>query len=196
MTEEKPTFFEGRRVSVFFKGGRLAKDAKTEQRFWRLKWAITVQPADAYACRGAIQSNYEHIQARENGSEKIELAGLLMGMTVTVYPHSQDDAPQVLLLADCMLDKFAMTYADGMTEFWLFVEHPLTDQLHAFVRDYAFQRFWVEFERQQRSLAEVTDAAQEFADKMQEFADRDAITTSIHTGGKKIAEFKPKGRVN
>ena len=180
MNEPKPSFFAGRRVGVFFKGGRLVKDKKTDIRYWRLKWAITVEPADAYACRGAIQSTYEHIQARENAAEKIELAGCVGGMLVTVYPTSAEGAPHVLRLGECFLDKFSMTWGDGMTEFWLQCEHQLTDQLHAFVKDYSFQRFWVEFEPAQQSLGKL--------------ASEDGGTISVSTGGKTVT-FKPKGPV-
>ncbi len=188
MTKE-PTFFAGRRLSVYFKGGRLMKDKKTDQRFWRFKWALTLNAGDAHACGGAIQSTYEHIQARENAAEVIELRGAVGGMISTVFDTSESGAGQVLRLDRCFLDRFKMTYADGVTEFWIQLEHDLTDQLHNFVKTYAFQRFFVEFSPKQISL---TDAVLNAAEKMQDHADRDGVTMTLTSEGKKLAEFKPR----
>lgn len=172
------------------------KDKKTPLRFWRLTFAMTLVAEDAYACGGAIQSDYETIQARENVIEKIELGGDLTHI-VTFYDDKTAKAPLVLRLDKCLLSNFSMTYDEGMTEFWLQLEHANTDALHQFVKDYAFTRFFVEFIAVQRTIAEaIAESAADPNSPFQKLADQDGVSMSISIGDKTIAKFKPKGRKN
>lgn len=190
----EPTFFRGRRLSVYCKGGRLAKDKKTDLRFWRLKLALTLTAADAHACGGAIESNFQQIQARENSIGKIEMDDFTR-MVVMFFPTEDATAPQLLRLGLCLLDDFAMTHADGMTELWVQCEHENTDALHRFVKDYAFTRFYVEFLPAQRSFVE--SIAEGAAESLQNRADETGVRTTLLDGsGKTVADFKPKGRPN
>jgi hypothetical protein len=90
-----------------------------------------------------------------------------------------------------------MTWSEGMTEFWLHLEHENTDALHRFVKDYAFTRFAVEFIPRQRTISEaIQESASDPDNPLQQLADKDGVSMSITSGGKKLAEFKPKGRAN
>lgn len=199
MPEEK-IFFRGRRCSVYCKGGRLTKNKKTDVRYWRLKLAITVEPGDAHACGGAILSNYEQIQARENAVGKIEIDGTVGGHVATFFADEIESRP-ILRLDNGFIEKLAMTYADGLTELWFVLEHENTDKLHRFVKDYAFTRFFVEFVPAQRTIGEaiaegIAETTGDPESPLQQLADKDGVTMTLTQGGKKLAEFKPKGRAN
>ena len=192
-----PSFFPERRVGLYFKGGRMLKDRKTDQRFWRLKWALTLFEQDARASGGAILSAYRHLNDRKNAADLIELAGCMGGITITAHATEEDDSPaaaEIIQLSRCMIDRLSMTWADGMTELWCHVEHDLTDELHAFVKEYAFTRFWVEFEKDQRSL--LDDVGTNAAARFQDIADKTGVTSAISVDGKAVATFKQKGRPN
>ena len=194
------TFFRGRRLSVYCKGGRLFKDKKTDVRYWRLKFALTLHPADAHACgdSSAILSNYQHIEARQNAVGRLEIDGGSPAMVLTAFASSDPASPQLIRLDKCFIEKFAMTWADGMTVFWLQLEHENTEALHRFVKDYAFSRFYVEFLPVQRSLAEViAENAAKPDNPLQQMTDAGGPSWELTDNkGQVLAKSKPKGRVN
>src|SRR6185312_965880 len=76
---------------------------------------------------------------------------------VEFFSLKDHNAP-ILRLGKCTLADLKMTRIEGCSELWIKVEHENTDALHAFVKDYAFQRFWAEFAPVQIALPNIPPA--------------------------------------
>lgn len=149
-------FFEGRRVSVYFHGGKLFLEKKTERRMWRLNLVVALQAADVLECEEVIQRNYEALETRESRIEEIKIGAEIEDQNLSLFSLLEKKDP-ILMLSRCRLIHLKMTRIDGCSELWVSVEHPNTDKLHAFVKDYAFTRIWADFLPTQMPLA-VSDA--------------------------------------
>jgi len=147
-------FFKGMRVELFFKGGKLFCDGKTGQRRWRMDLIITLKAAEVCFCDETITSNYLALETRENWIEEIKIAKDIPAHDVEFFSLVDHKAP-MLHLGKCELTKLKMTRVEGCSELWVKVEHECTDKLHAFVKDFAFQRFWAEFVPIQASLLDA-----------------------------------------
>lgn len=145
-------FFEKRRVSLYFHGGKLFLEKKTEARCWRLNLVITLKAADVLECEEVIARNYEALETRENEIEEIKIATEIEDQNIQFFCLSESD-DSILALGRCRLTGLKMTREDGLSELWVSIEHKNTDKLHTFVKDYAFTRVWAEFEPVQQVLA-------------------------------------------
>lgn len=145
-------FFEKRRVSTYIHGGKFKKDAKSGVRMWTLNLVVTLKPADVECCDEAILSNFQQLDATENKIEEIKLAISLPEFSVDFFGLSDHTAP-ILSLGRCQLSEVRMTREGELCELWVKAQHDCTDALHVFVKEYAFQRLWVEFCPRQTSLA-------------------------------------------
>lgn len=144
-------FFEKTRVELYFHGGKLFRDGKSGERRWRMNLVVTLKAAEVLACDEVIIRNYEALETRENWIEEIKIAKEVPEHGVEFFGLSDHTAP-VLRLSKCTLTDLKMTRVEGASELWVKVEHENTDALHGFVKDYAFHRFWAEFEPIQASL--------------------------------------------
>ena len=148
-------FFEGIRPSVFFQGGKLKQVAKTGKKLWSLKLAVPLTDAIINRCDQMLVSNYQQICAFENSIEEIVLTKEIEDQSVQFFATPDMKAPQLMYLTGCWIFNMTMEREDDVCQLIFECEHPLTDQLHDFVKDYAFTTFTVEFTPMQTLLPHI-----------------------------------------
>jgi hypothetical protein len=137
-------FFEKCRPQFYFHGGRLVKDGKTGKQHWRFDMVITLKPEKVLSCDDVLRNNYESINVYDNSIEELKIGAIVAGQILEFFALEDHTAP-VIRLGACDLTDLKMTRVDDLTELWIRMEVENTDALHKFVRDYVFQRLWVEF---------------------------------------------------
>ncbi len=163
-------FFEECRPQFYFHGGRLKKDAKSGKQFWKLNLVLTLEPGEvAGGCDDVIRNNYIAIETRANRVEEIKIADVVLDQVIEFFSLEYRKAA-VLRCGPCDLTELRITREDDLTELWVKAEIENSDEVHKFVRDYVFQRLWVEFAPRQMRLGEGVLAA----------ADR--LTSSLRSG--------------
>ncbi len=164
-------FFDGCRPEFYFHGGRLMKDAKSGKQFWKLNLVLTLKAGEvACGCDDVIRNNYVAIETRENRVEEIRLADVVLDQVIEFY-SLEDHKAAVLRCGPCDLTELRITRADDLTELWLKAEIENSDEVHKFVREYVFQRLWVEFAPRQMRLGDGVRAAM------------DGLTAPLRSGG-------------
>lgn len=143
--------FDKERVKVHINGGKLRLDQKTDARRWQLNLQIALEPGEVHKCHDAIVSNYQQIEARENGVDKIELGLTLSDQLIDFYGLQDHKAP-MLRVGKSLVSDIRMTHAAGLTQLEFKAESECSHALHDFVRDYAFTTVWAEFQPVQREL--------------------------------------------
>jgi hypothetical protein len=145
-------FFEECRPEFYFHGGRLYKDGKTGKQFWKLNLVITLKPGEvAGGCDDVIRNNYIAIETRANRVEEIKIADQVLDQVIEFF-SLEDHKAAVLRCGPCDLTELRITREDELTELWVKAEIENTDEVHKFVREYVFQRLWVEFAPRQLPL--------------------------------------------
>lgn len=142
--------FEKRRVMVHINGGKLRLD-KTDIRRWQLNLQFSLAPEDVHSCHEAIISNYQQIEARQNGVDEIAMNLNVSEQIIEFFGLSDHKAPTVRL-GKCVISDMKMKHDAGLTILELKAEAECTGKLHDFVKDYAFTTVWVELEPVQRTL--------------------------------------------
>lgn len=179
-------FFEGCRPEFYFHGGRLIKDKKSGKQFWKLNLVITLKPGDVAGCDDVIRNNYIAIETRQNFVEEIKLAGSVLDQVIEFF-SLEDHKAAVLRCGPCDLSELRITRQDDLTELWVKAEIENTDEVHKFVREYVFQRLWVEFAARQMVLPGGVLAA---ADRLTSSLRRGEIESmSISCEGREIVNF-------
>jgi len=171
-------FFEAIRPSVFFRGGKLKQVAKTGKKLWTLKLVVTLDDALVNQCDQMLISNYQQICAFENSIEEISLTKEIDDQSVEFFATQDMKAPQLMYLTGCKIFSLVMRREDDICELVFECEHPLTDQLHAFVKDYAFQQFFVEFQPMQQTLPNILKAGKK--NTVDDFDDSDEPKTRVN----------------
>lgn len=151
-------FFEQVRPSVYFEGGKLKQAAKTGKKFWTLKLVVTLTDQLINQCDQMLVSNYQQICAFENGIEEIVLTKEIADQSVQFFATPDMKAPQLMYLTGCKISALVMRREDDVCQLVFECEHALTDQLHSFVKDYAFSAFFVEFIPTQATLSDILKA--------------------------------------
>jgi hypothetical protein len=137
-------FFEGVRPSVYLQSARLRLEKKTSFRMWTLTLAITMNSKLAHACEESIVSNFAQIATEENRCSGIDIGEDPDVQRVSVFALEDDKQP-VFTLSHWTVSGLRLVKTEGLVELWATIEHLNTDALHAFVKDYAFKRVWLEF---------------------------------------------------
>ena len=137
-------FFEKCRPEFYFHGAGLAKDKDTGRRVWRLNLVLTLKAEEVLSCDDIIRNNYEAIETRGNAVEELKIGGIVPAQTVEFFALAEHKN-SVLRLPGCDLTDLRMTRSEDLTELWLKLEAENSNLLHSFVKDFAFQRLWVEF---------------------------------------------------
>lgn len=145
--------FDKRRVQVHINGGKLSLD-KSDIRRWKLNLQFMLLAEDVHSCHESIVSNYQQIEARQNGVDEIAMNLGLSEQIIEFYGLSDHNAPTVRL-GKCTISDMKMKHDSGMTLLELKAEAECTGVLHDFVKDYAFTTVWVEIAPVQRTLIEV-----------------------------------------
>ena len=145
--------FEKRRIQVHINGGKLRLD-KSDIRRWQLNLQFAIDPADIHSCHEAIVSNYQQIEARENGVDEIAMNLGVSEQIIEFFGLADHKAPTVRL-GKCVISDMKMKHDAGLTILELKAEAECTGVLHDFVKDYAFTTVWVELAPVQRTLIEV-----------------------------------------
>jgi hypothetical protein len=145
-------FFEGVRPTVFFNGGKLAKDAKTGVQYWKLKMVIPLIPEEISYCDDLIVNNYAVIETRDNRIEEMTIAASIPSQSIEFFHLSDHKAP-VLPIVSATLTDLKMMHSGGRTQLQFEVTLENTDRLHRFVREYAFTQLWAEFRQEQMELS-------------------------------------------
>jgi len=145
--------FDKRRVQVHINGGKLRLD-KSDIRRWQLNLQFMLLPEDVHSCHEAIVSNYQQIEARQNGVDEIAMNLGVSEQLIEFFGLSDHTAPTVRL-GKCTITDMKMKHDTGITMLELKAEAECTEVLHDFVKDYAFTTLWVELSPVQRSLIEV-----------------------------------------
>jgi hypothetical protein len=94
--------------------------------------------------------------------EEIRIGVNLDEHSIDFFGGSDHKAP-LISLGRCALSELKMTNSEGLIELWVKAEHECTDALHSFVKEYAYQRLWVEFAPRQASLPEMQPKPKESA---------------------------------
>jgi hypothetical protein len=162
-------FFEDVRPTVFFEGGKLKQVAKTGKKFWTLKLSVKLDDALINRCDQMLISNYQQICAFENSIEEITLTREIEDQSVQFFATPDMKAPQLMYLTGCRIFGLTMRREEDVCELVFECEHPLTDALHAFVKDYAFSGFAVAFTPMQATLPNILKAGKK--DTIDDFED-------------------------
>lgn len=162
-------FFEQVRPSVFCEGGKLKQVAKTGKKFWTLKLVVTLDDRLVNQCDQMLVSNYQQICAFENSIEEIVLTKEIEDQSVQFFATPDMKAGQLMYLTGCKISSLVMRREDDVCQLVFECEHALTDQLHAFVKDYAFSAFFVEFTPMQAALPGILKAGKK--DTVDDFDD-------------------------
>lgn len=144
-------FFEGCRPSFYFHGGKLIKESKTGRQYWRMNLVITLQAEEVLKCDQLLMNNYESIETRSDAIEELKLNVDVLGQSVAFFALIDDREPTLHIMS-CDLTELKMTRVDDLSELWIRAEIENTDAVHKFVKDFAFQRLWVEFRPAQLEL--------------------------------------------
>jgi len=172
-------FFEECRPEFYFHGGRLTKDAKSGKQFWKLNLVVTLKPGEvAGGCDDVIRNNYVAIETRENRVEEIKLADVAVDQVIEFF-SLEDHKAAVLRCGPCDLTELRITREDDLTELWVKAEIENSDEVHKFVRDYVFQRLWVEFAPRQMRLGGGVLAAMEGLTAPLRSGDFDSISVQV-----------------
>lgn len=142
--------FEGRRPQVYFDGGRLYQDKKTEKQMWLWKLVIDLNADDAAKCDDVILNNYIAIETRENCVEEIVISHEVPRQCIEFFGLEDHTAPMLYIHAD--VTALRLTRKENVTQLHFEVEISNTIQVHNFVRDHFFTRLWVTFSDEQMSL--------------------------------------------
>lgn len=151
-------FFEQVRPNVFFEGGKLKQVAKTGKKFWTIKLVVTLTDRLVNQCDQMLVSNYQQICAFENAIEEIVLTKEIEDQSVQFFANQDIKAPQLMYLTGCRISSLVMRREDDVCQLVFECEHALTDQLHNFVKEYAFNSFFVEFTPMQATLPNILKA--------------------------------------
>lgn len=145
-------FFKDCRPEFYFHGGRLTKDAKSGKQFWKLNLVITLKGAEvSTGCDEVIRNSYVAIETRANRVEEIRLSDLVLDQVIEFF-SMEDHKAAVLRCGPCDLTELRITREEDLTELWVKAEIENSDEVHKFVREYVFQRLWVEFAPRQMDL--------------------------------------------
>jgi len=128
--------FEKRGVMVHINGGKLRLD-KSDIRRWQLNLQFSLAPEDVHSCHEAIISNYQQIEARQNGVDEIAMNLNVSEQIIEFFGLSDHKAPTVRL-GKCVISDMKMKHDTGLTILELKAEAECTGVLHDFVKDYAF----------------------------------------------------------
>lgn len=145
--------FDKRRVQVHINGGKLSLD-KNDVRRWKLNLQFNLEANDIHSCHEAIVSNYQQIEARENGVDEIGMNISFSDQIIEFFGLSDHNAPTARL-GKCSISDVKMKHDNGLTLLELKAEAECTGLIHDFVKDYAFTSLWVELAPVQRTLIEV-----------------------------------------
>ncbi|MGC1781240.1 MAG: hypothetical protein WA708_01840 [Acidobacteriaceae bacterium] len=176
-------FFEGCRPEFYFHGGKLTKDAKSGKQFWKLNLVLTLRAEQVLCCDDVIKANYVAIETRENRVEEIKLADMVPDQVLEFFSLA-DHKAAVLRCGPCDLTELRLTREDDLTELWVKAEIENSDEVHTFVRQYVFQRLWVEFAPRQMRIGEgVLGAMDKLTSSLRS---GDVTSMSISSGGKTV----------
>lgn len=151
--------FDKRRVMVHINGGKLSLD-KNDIRRWKLNLQFNLDAAEVNSCHGAIISNYQQIEARENGVDEIQMNITFSDQIIEFFGLADHTAPTVRL-GKCAITDVKMKHDNGLTLLELKAEAECTGLIHDFVKDYAFTTVWVELAPVQRTLPIVVMPAEQ-----------------------------------
>lgn len=137
-------FFDGLRPEVFVQGAKLRRDKKTGRRMWGITLIVTFGAEHAKVCGPQIEANYAHIAQLEHGTDEIVLNTIIEGCAAKFFALV-DDADPALVLEAADLDLFRLTRDGKVVELWFFFELENYDELHAWVKKFAYTRVYAQF---------------------------------------------------
>jgi len=144
-------FFEGCRMQLYFRGGKLTLEKKTERKIWTWNLDITLEPVEVLSCDEVIQSSYQSIAVPENYMEEIILSHEIKTQAVEIFGLEKSADP-LLWIPNADLTDLTMTRDGELIELHLKMELKCTPLVHNFVRDYCFTLVWARFSEAQPGL--------------------------------------------
>jgi hypothetical protein len=137
-------FFEGCKPQVFLHGAKLRRDKKTGKRLWGLTFIVTLQVDQVLTCDAVIEKAFEYLLTLENAGVEVSLDAIAVGLIVDFYALLDDKKP-TLHVDGVSFEGLRLTRTDQTVELWFQCEIENNAGLHAFIKEYAFTRFWAEF---------------------------------------------------
>jgi hypothetical protein len=145
-------FFEKARPEVFLHSAKFRRDKKTNRRIWQFTLIVTFSEEHAKTCDTSIRKAWEYVIARDTAAVDVLIASEVPVCAIDFFAQI-DDAEPALRLDVVDLAGLRMTRDGTVVEFWFGGQHENSDELHAFMKKYAYTRLWAQFSPQQGDLA-------------------------------------------
>lgn len=107
-------FFEGCKPQVYFDGGKLFLEKKTNRKMWRLDLVFLLDAQEVIKCDDVILANYAAIETIDNRMEEIVLTHEIASQAIEFFGLRDHTAP--LLYVKSELTDLVMTRKEGRTE--------------------------------------------------------------------------------
>lgn len=145
-------FFEKTRPEIFIHTAKFKRDKKTGERVWQFTLIVTMGTEElAKTCDVSIVKAWQYVTTREAAAVDVLIATEIEGCGIQFFAHI-DDADPALELDRVDLGGLRMTREANVVEFWFGGQHENSDELHAFMKKYAYTRLWAQFSQQQPGL--------------------------------------------
>lgn len=174
-------FFEKSRPQVYLHGAKLRRDKKTGKRLWGLTLIVTMDADLVLACDSVIVSAFEYLLTLDHSAVEVNLDMVVFDTMVDCFALADDKVPN-LHLAGVDLDQFRLTRDSETVEMWFHFEIENNAGLHAFVKEYAFSRFWMQFTPHQCELDLDSGKVEKLANDPAFLGACDRFTQSVRNG--------------
>lgn len=136
--------FENLRPEIYIHGAKLRRDKKTGKRLWKLTLINTLLPEQVGKCDGTIEAAFIYLLTLDNCVAEVLLDTAITSCTIDFF-GKDEDKKTTLHLDGVDLGDFRLTRDGKVSELWFSFELENSANLHAFVKEYAYQRLWAEF---------------------------------------------------
>lgn len=158
-------FFEKKRPEIFLHTAKFRRDKKTGRRLWQFTLIVTFLAELAESCGTSIAKEWQYLTDPDAAAVESLIASEVPGCGIEFFAEI-DDADPTLHLDAVDLAGLRMTRDKQVVEFWFGGEHENSDELHAFMKKFAYTRCWAQFSPEQRDLP-MKLAAEDAAQKPQ-----------------------------
>jgi hypothetical protein len=145
-------FFEKKRPEVFLHSAKFWREKKTGRRIWQFMLIVTFSEELAQSCSVPIRKAWSYCMDREAVAVDVLIASEVPVCSIDFFAQI-DDADPALHLDSVDLVGLRMTRGGNVVEFWFGGQHENSDELHTFMKKFAYQRCWAQFSPQQGDLA-------------------------------------------
>ncbi len=149
---DEAKLFSGARPQFYFHGARLKKDNKTGSIFWLLNLIITCVPEEIAKCSDILCANYAAIETIDNRITSLAIDLIVLDQQLQFFPLVDSKKP-AFTFASVDLEDLRFTRNEKLTEFWIALAIPASDEVWGFVKESAFTRLWVEFKPAKSAFA-------------------------------------------